>query len=36
MRFIAFVSVIFWVTLTLVSTIDLGATARLLAKLHLG
>jgi hypothetical protein len=36
MRLVAYISVIFWVTLTLVSTVDIGATARVLAKLHLG
>jgi hypothetical protein len=36
MRFVCYLSVVFWITLTVVSTFDLGATARLLAKLHLG
>jgi hypothetical protein len=36
MRLLAYVSLILWVTLTLVSAVDIGATARLLAKLHIG
>jgi hypothetical protein len=36
MRFVLYLSMVFWVVLTLVSTTDIGATARLFAKIHLG
>ena len=36
MRFVIYFSMIFWLALTIVSTADLGATARLFAKIHLG
>jgi hypothetical protein len=36
MRLLTYISMVLWVTLTLVSAVDIGATARLLAKLHLG
>jgi hypothetical protein len=36
MRFLIYLSMIFWLTLTAVSIVDLGAIARLFAKMHLG
>ena len=36
MRFVIFFSMAFWVALTIVSTVDLGATAKLFATIHLG
>jgi hypothetical protein len=36
MRFLIYLSMVFWVALTIVSTTDLGATARFFAKIHLG
>jgi len=36
MRFVIYLSMVFWVALTIVSVVDLGATARLFAEMHLG
>jgi hypothetical protein len=36
MRFLIYLSMVFWIALTIVSTVDLGATARCFAKIHLG
>jgi hypothetical protein len=36
MRFVIYLSMVVWVALTVVSAVDLGATARLFAKMHLG
>jgi len=36
MRLILYLSVAFWVVLSLVSMVDVGATARLFAAIHLG
>jgi hypothetical protein len=36
MRLLIYLSMVVWVALTVVSTVDLGATARLFAKIHLG
>jgi hypothetical protein len=36
MRLVIYFSLVFWVVLTVVSTTDIGATARLFAKVHLG
>jgi hypothetical protein len=36
MRFLIYFSMVFWVVLTVVSTTDIGATARFFAKIHLG
>jgi len=36
MRFVIYLSMVFWVALTVASIVDLGAIARLFAKIHLG
>jgi hypothetical protein len=36
MRLLIYLSIVFWFALTAVSTADIGATARLFAKIHLG
>ena len=36
MRFMIYLSMAFWLALTIVSTADIGATARLFGKIHLG
>jgi hypothetical protein len=36
MRFLVYFSMVFWVVLTVVSTTNIGATARFFAKIHLG
>ena len=36
MRFMIYLSMVVWVALTIVGTADIGAIARLFAKMHLG
>lgn len=36
MKFVVYLSVAFWVVLTVVSSIDIDATAKLVSELHLG
>jgi hypothetical protein len=36
MRFVLYLSVVFWLALAAVSTVDIGATARLFTIIHLG
>jgi hypothetical protein len=36
MRFLLYLSLAFWIGLIMVSAVDMGATARLFAKMHLG
>jgi hypothetical protein len=36
MRLVLYLSFAFWIALAVVSTFDIGATARLFAKIHLG
>ena len=36
MRFMLYLSMLLWVALAVVSTVDIGATARLFATIHLG
>jgi len=36
MRFVLYLSVVFWVALAVVSMVDIGATARLFHVVHLG
>jgi hypothetical protein len=36
MRFVLYLSVVFWVALAAVSTVDIGATARFFEAIHLG
>jgi hypothetical protein len=36
MRFVLYLSMLLWVALSVISTVDIGATARLFAKMHFG
>jgi len=36
MRFVIYLSMAFWVALAVVGTVDVGATAKLFAEIHLG